>query len=98
MPEPTPLTVPTEFIEQKGKVHVPGDPDPDTSLPDSSPKKYNSSNDSSSIESKKKIQEMIFQTHHQAIILIRPTIVIIDSNGVREKATRKRIRSNYAHV
>ena len=29
MPEPTPLTIPTDFTEQNVKLHVPGDPDPD---------------------------------------------------------------------
>ena len=36
LPEPTPLTPPTEFSEQNGKGHVPGDPDPDPSSSDSS--------------------------------------------------------------
>ena len=31
-PEPTPLTRPTELTEKNGKVHVPGEPDPDLSL------------------------------------------------------------------
>ena len=38
-PEPTPLTLPTEFPEQNGKLHVPDDPDSDPSLSDSSPRK-----------------------------------------------------------
>ena len=48
--EPTPLTpptyfttLPTDLTEQNGKSHVPGDPDPDPSLSDPSPKKSNSS-------------------------------------------------------
>ena len=40
-PEPTPFTLPTDFTEQNGKLYVPGDPDPDPSLPDSSFKKSN---------------------------------------------------------
>ena len=39
MPEPTPLTRPTEFPEQNGKVHITGDPDPDPSSSESSSKK-----------------------------------------------------------
>ena len=38
IPEPTPLTRPTEFTEQNGKAHVPDDPDPEPSLSDTSPK------------------------------------------------------------
>ena len=38
IPEPTPLTRPTEFPEQNEKAHVPGDPDPDPSFSDSSKK------------------------------------------------------------
>ena len=38
-PDPTPQTRPTEFLEQNGKLYVPGDPDPDPSLSYSSPKK-----------------------------------------------------------
>ena len=45
-PEPTPLTQPTELPEQNGKAHVPGEPDPDPSLSDSSSKIYNLSKDS----------------------------------------------------
>ena len=37
--DPTPLTRPTELIEQNGKAHVPGDPDPDPSSSYSSSKK-----------------------------------------------------------
>ena len=40
-PDPMPLTPPMDFPEQNGKLHVPGDPDPDPTLPDSSSKKYN---------------------------------------------------------
>ena len=54
MPEPTPMTRPTELPERNGKTHVPGDPYPDPSSSDSSLKKSNSSNDSNSIKSKKK--------------------------------------------
>ena len=41
---------------------------------------------------------MISQTHHQATIMICPTIVITDANDVRGRVTGKNIRSNYAHV
>ena len=37
--DPPPLTQPTEFPEQNGKGHVPGDPDPDPSFLYSSSKK-----------------------------------------------------------
>ena len=54
-PKPTPLTTPTDFptlttdlLGQNGKAYVPGDPDPDPLLSDSSLKKSNLSNDSNS--------------------------------------------------
>ena len=53
-PDPTPLTQPTKLIEQNGKAHVPGDPDPYPSFSDSSSKKFNSSNDSNFSKSNKK--------------------------------------------
>ena len=57
-PESTSMTGPTDFPDQNGKSHVPGDPDPDPSLSDSSSNKYNSPNDSSSSKSiKKKINK-----------------------------------------
>ena len=52
-PDPMPLTRPTEPPEQNGKAHVPGDPDPDPSLSESSSKKSNYSNDSNYSKSKK---------------------------------------------
>ena len=52
---PTDLpTQPKDLLEQQGKAHVSGDPDPDSSWSDSSPDKYNYSNDSSSSKSIKK--------------------------------------------
>ena len=52
MPEPTPLippmdlpTLTTDLTKQNGKAQIPGDPDPDPSLSDSSFKKSNPSND-----------------------------------------------------
>ena len=48
------MTQPMEFLEQNGKARVPGDRYPDPSLSDSSPKIYNSTNDSNSSISKKK--------------------------------------------
>ena len=50
-PEPTPLARTTESPEQKGKALVPGDPDIDPALSESSSKKSNSPNDSSSSKS-----------------------------------------------
>ena len=47
-PEPTPLIQPTGLLDQNGKTHVPGDPDPDPSSSDSLSKKSNSLNDSNS--------------------------------------------------
>ena len=49
--EPTPLILTTDFPEQKGKTRVPGDPDPDPSLSDSSSNKSNFSKDSNSSKS-----------------------------------------------
>ena len=40
-PEPTPLTKPTDFLEQYGKAHVPVEPDPYPSSSDSPGNKYN---------------------------------------------------------
>ena len=54
LPEHTTLTLHTDLTEKKGKAHVPGEPDQDPSLSDSSPKKYNSSNDSNSSKSNKR--------------------------------------------
>ena len=71
-----------------------GDPDPNSSLSDSSLKKKKRDKKKSVIN----IGNMTCQTHHRATILIRPTTVIIDANGVRGRATREIIRSNYAHV
>ena len=53
LPEPTPLTLPTDFPEQNGKLYVPGYPDLDPSLPDSSSKKSNLCNDINSSKSNK---------------------------------------------
>ena len=60
-PETTPLTpptylttLPTDFPEQNGKSHVPGEPDPDPSLSDSSSNKFDLLNDSNSSKSIKK--------------------------------------------
>ena len=56
LPEPTSLTPPTEFSEQIGKGHVPGDPYQDPSSSDSSQKKSNLSKDinpSNSIKNKR---------------------------------------------
>ena len=54
-PKPMPLTLPrdspplpTDFTDQNGKSHVPGNPDPDPSLSYSSSEKYNSLNDTKS--------------------------------------------------
>ena len=41
MPEPTPLTRPTELVEENGKSHVPGEPDQDPSSSNSSSNKSN---------------------------------------------------------
>ena len=64
-PEPTPLarpmnsqTLPTDLPEQNGKVHVPGDPDPDPSSSDSSLNKPNFLNASNSIKSIKNKRDM----------------------------------------
>ena len=38
-PEPMTLTLTTELIEKNEKAHVPGEPDPDPSSSESSPKK-----------------------------------------------------------
>ena len=35
-PEPMTLTLPTDFTEQHGKTHIPGEPDPDLSSSESS--------------------------------------------------------------
>ena len=53
-PYPMPLILTTYFPEQNGKLHVPGDPDPDASLSYSSCNKYNLLNDSNSSKSNKK--------------------------------------------
>ena len=102
MPEPTPLTRPTDFPEENGKSHIPGDPDLDPSSSDSSLKTFNSLNDRNSSKSKKrnairrknvrKTRKMILQTHHLSKIMIRPTIVITDANYVRGRAIGKRIQ------
>ena len=42
MPDPMPLTIPTELPEQNGKAHFPGEPDPDPSSSYSSSKTSNS--------------------------------------------------------
>ena len=51
MPEATPRTLPTDVSEQNGKAHVPGDPDLDPSLSDSSSNKSNSLNYTNSSKS-----------------------------------------------
>ena len=51
MPDPMPLTRPTEFSEQNGKTHITRHTDPDPSSAYSSSKKYNSSKDSNSSKS-----------------------------------------------
>ena len=61
MPEPTPQTQPkysptltTDSPDQNGEAHVPGESDPDPSSSDSSPNKYNWSNEENSSKSIKK--------------------------------------------
>ena len=107
-PKHTPLTltmdsptIPTNLPEENVKSNVLGDPYPDPSFSDSS-KKSNLSNVTNSSKSKKKIcnenksvgktRKMTHQTHHRAAILIRQTIVITDTNGVRGGSIIKRIR------
>ena len=100
-PDPTPLTLTTDFPEKNRKLHVPGDPDPDPSFPDSSSNTSNSSKNSNSSKSifKKEIgrksvgntRNRTRQTHFQAI-LIRLTTVTTDKSDVKRRAVRKQIR------
>ena len=71
--------------EQNGKGHIPDEPDPDPSFSDSPSKKKKQDENKKRCKHKKDD----FQTHHQATILIRLTIVITDTNDIRGRAIRK---------
>ena len=107
-PEPKKKTRPTDLptqpkylLEQQGKAHVSGDPDPDSSWSDSSPDKYNYSNDSSSSKSIKKkfnTKKTFGNTgnrtrqNHRRDILIHLTTVTTDASDEKRRVTGKRIR------
>ena len=95
-PDPTPLTQPTESSEQNGKAHVPGELDPDPSLPESQSNKSNLSNDSNYSKLIKKKSDknknrhknnknITRQTHRQAI-MIHPKTVTTDARDVKKKS------------
>ena len=56
-------TLPTDLPEQNGKLHVPGDPDPDPSSLDSSSNKYILPNDNNFSKSIKKIRDKNKKCH-----------------------------------
>ena len=76
------------FTIAKTKGHVPDDPGIDPSLSGSSLKKKKR-------DRKKSVRNtgnVTHKTHHRSTIMVRPTIVITDTNDVRGKAIRKSIR------